>query len=81
MRSSLQRFTVADLKPRLQEARICAAEEVWGAAIKCTKKFESYYWSTDNIHESVEPVVVSLDTDDENDLFLESDEELSMPFD
>ena len=44
---------------------------------------ESCYCSTDNIHESVEPVVVNLDTDDEEeyDLFLESDEKSRIPFD
>ena len=38
------------------------------------RDIESLYWSTDNIHESVEPVVVkvlvvvSLDTDDEDEI-------------
>lgn len=36
VRSSLHRFTWADLKARLEEARICATEEMWAAAAKRT---------------------------------------------
>lgn len=67
-----QRALRVDLQARLEEYSICAAEKVWSA----TREFESYYWSTDNIQASVEPLVVRLDTDDANvdDLFKESDE-------
>ena len=77
VRSSLHRFTRADLEARLEEARISVTEEVWSAAIKRSRDFENYYWSTDNIHESVGPIVVCLDTDDEDDddVFLFSDDE------
>ncbi len=77
MRSSLHRFTRADLKARLEEVRISVTKDVWLAAIKRSRDFKSHYWATDNIHEAVGPVVGSLDTDDEDedDLLLVSDEE------
>ena len=77
VRSSLHRFTRADLQARLEEARIRATKEVWKAAIQRSKEFERHYWSTDNIREPVGPVIVSFDSDDdeEEDFFLETDDE------
>lgn len=75
VRSSLHRFTRADLQARLEEARLCATEQVWEAAVRRCRAFEEEYWLTDNIHEPVEPVIVSLDSDDEEELYLDSDDE------
>lgn len=38
-------------------------------------KFEEDYWSSGNIHDSVEPVIVTFDCDDEDELFHDSDED------
>ncbi|XP_066947072.1 uncharacterized protein [Macrobrachium rosenbergii] len=71
--SSLQRFTRADLQAKLQEARLCANTEVWTGAIRHSQRFEEEYWTLDNIHESVEPVIINIVTDDEDE-----DEDLSL---
>ena len=73
--SSLHRFTRADLQARLEEARLCVKPEVWAGAVRRSQSFEEQYWSTDNIHQSVDPVIINLDSDDEVELFLESDGE------
>ncbi|XP_050721155.1 uncharacterized protein LOC127001021 [Eriocheir sinensis] len=75
VRSSLHRFTRADLQARLEEARLSVTPEVWAGAVRRSQSFEEEYWSTDNIHQSVDPVIINLDSDDEDDLFLESDGE------
>lgn len=75
VRSSLQRFTRTDLQARLEEARLCANKEVWTAAVRQSRHFEEEYWKCDNIHESVDPVIINLLSDDDegdDDLFLES---------
>ena len=74
MRSSVHRFTRADLQARLEEARLCVTPEVWAGAVRRSQSFE-VYWSTDNIHQSVDPVIINLGSDDEDELFLESDGE------
>lgn len=75
VRSSLQRFTRASLRARLEEARQCATTEIWEGAVRRAMKFEEDYWSSDNIHDSVEPVIVTFDCDDEDELFLDSDDD------
>ena len=47
--------------------------EVWAGAVCRSQGFEEEYWSTDNIHHSTDPVIINFDSDDEEDLFLESD--------
>ena len=74
VRSTLQRFTRADLQVRLQEAKLCATKEVWAGAVRRARAFEDEYWSSDNIREGVDPVVINIDSDDEGDLFVDSDE-------
>lgn len=74
VRSTLQRFTRADLQVRLQEAKLCATKEVWAGAVRRARAFEDEYWSSDNIREGVHPVVINIDSDDEGDLFVDSDE-------
>ena len=40
--------------------------------------YEENYWKTDNIHEAVEPVIINVASDDEDeddDVFLDSDYE------
>lgn len=78
VRSSLQRFTRTDLRARLEEARLCANHEVWAGAVRKSRHFEEEYWTADNIHESVKPVIINVASDDEDeeyDLFLDSDED------
>lgn len=75
VRSTLHHFTRADLQSRLEEARLCATPEVWRGAVRRSQAFEDQYWATDNIHERVGPIIISLESDDENDLFLDSEEE------
>lgn len=78
VRSSLQRFTRADLQARLEEARLCATQEVWAGAIRQSHHFEEEYWRLDNIHDNVEPVIITFSSDDEDeddDFLLDSDDE------
>lgn len=77
VRSSLQRFTRADLQARMEEARLSVTAEVWEGAVRRSRRFEDDYWTTDNIHESVDPVVINLDSDsdDEGDLVLSCEED------
>ena len=70
--SSLHCFTRADLQARLDEARLCVTPELWAGTVRRSQSFEEQYWSTDNIHQSVDPVIINLDSDDEVQLFLES---------
>lgn len=49
VRSSLHHFTWADLQARVEEARLCATEEVWVASVNHSS-YEDGYWSIDNIH-------------------------------
>ena len=56
-----------DLQARLEEARLCATEEVWAGAVRRSQEFEEQYWVADNIHESVDPVIISLTSDDEDE--------------
>lgn len=75
VRSTLQRFTRAGLQVRLEEAKLCATKEVWAGAVRRARAFEDEYWSSDNIHEGVDPVTITIDSDDEDELFLDSDDE------
>lgn len=77
VRSSLHRFTRGDLQARIEEARLSVTGDVWAGAVRRSRTFEDDYWKTDNIHESVEPVIVNLNSDShgEGDLFLSSDED------
>lgn len=52
---------------------MCATEEVWAGAVRRSQAFEDDYWSADNIHDSVDPIIISLASDDEEeDMVLES---------
>ncbi|XP_066950821.1 uncharacterized protein [Macrobrachium rosenbergii] len=76
--SSLRRFTQADLRARLHEAMLSPTPEVWAGAVRQSRHFEKEYWKSDNIHESMEPVINDIASNDEDmgdDLFLESDDE------
>lgn len=73
VRSSLQRFTRADLQARIQEAKVIANAEVWAGAIRRSRAFEEEYIVSDNIHESVHPVIITFDSDDDDDICLNSD--------
>ena len=78
VRSSLQRFTWADLQARLEEAKLKATKEVWAGAVRRSRAFEDNYWASDNVHESVDPVVINIESDDEDEdgnLFIDSDSE------
>lgn len=72
VRSSLHRFTRTDLLARLEEAKLCVTEEVWAGAVRRSEAFEKECWATDNIHDSVDPIIISLASDDEEeDLILD----------
>ncbi|XP_066953386.1 uncharacterized protein [Macrobrachium rosenbergii] len=77
VRSSLQRFTRADLQARLEEERFSVTGDVWAGSVRRSRSFEASYRSTDNMHDSIDPVIISLDsdTDDEVHLLSESDED------
>ena len=75
VRSSLRHFTRADLKARLEEARLAVTKEVWEGAVRRAQAFEDEYWLTDNVQNSIDPVIVNIASDDEDELFLESDGE------
>lgn len=77
VRSSLHRFTRADLYSRLEEAKLCGTPEVWRAAVKRSREFEDGYWSSDNIKEPVGPVIINMNSDDEDveDLYLSEEGE------
>ncbi|XP_066988215.1 uncharacterized protein [Macrobrachium rosenbergii] len=60
VRSSLHHFTRTDLIARLNEAKLCVTEDVWANAVRRSEYFEREYWSLDNIHDSVDPIIISL---------------------
>ncbi|KAK3873076.1 hypothetical protein Pcinc_021888 [Petrolisthes cinctipes] len=61
VRCSLQRFT--------------RTKEVWEGAVRRARAFEDEYWSSDNVHNRVDPVIINFNSDDEDELFLDSDED------
>lgn len=67
VRSSLHHFTRKDLMARLEEAKLCVTREVWEGAVRRSESFEKEYWATDNIHDSVDPVIISLESDEEEE--------------
>ena len=75
VRSSLQRFTRAELQARIEEAKVSATREVWDGAIRRSRTFEEAYWSNDNIQRPVDPIIITINSDDEDDLFLDSDDD------
>ena len=75
VRSSLRHFTRADLKARLEEARLAVTKDLWEGAVRRAQAFEDEYWLTDNVQNSIDPVIVNIASDDEDELFLESDGE------
>ena len=75
VRSSLRHFTRADLKARLEEARLAVTKQVWEGAVQRSQAFEDSYWLTDNVRDCIDPIVVNVASDDEDDLFLDSDGE------
>ena len=57
---------------RLKEAKLCVTNDVWTGAVHRSEEFERDYWSADNIHDTVDPVIISLSSDDEEeDLILD----------
>ena len=47
-----------------------------GRAVRRSWEFEDQYWMSDNIHDALQPVIINIDSDDEDgddDFFLESD--------
>ena len=75
VRSSLQSFTRGSLQAKLEEARLRATQEIWEGSVRRARKFEDEYWLSDNIHEGMDPVIVTFDTDDEDELYLDNHEE------
>ena len=46
--------------------------------VRRSRAFEDEFWSTDNIHEGVDLIIINLDDDsddDEEDLFLHNDQD------
>ena len=60
---------------KLEEARQAVTGETWAGAVRRSRSFEDDYWFSDNIQDSIDPVIINVDSDEENDLFLESDDE------
>ena len=75
VRSSLRKFTRADLRARLEEARLRVTREVWEGSVRRSQAFEAQYWATDNVHDPVNTIIINIDSDDEDDIFLDSDDE------
>ncbi|XP_066968132.1 uncharacterized protein [Macrobrachium rosenbergii] len=69
VQSSLHHFTRTDLKKRLNEAKLCVTEDVWANAVRRSEYFEREYWSLDNIHDSVDRIIMSLASDNEEEDF------------
>ena len=44
--------------------------EVWAGAVRRSEAFEKYYWSADNIHDSANPIIIILTSDDEEENFV-----------
>ena len=64
-----------DLQAALEEVKLCATQ-VWAGAVRRSREFEDQYWMSDNIYDAVQPVIINIDSDDEDgddDFFLESD--------
>ena len=74
IRSSLHKFTRADLNYRLEEAKLLATKDVWSGAVRRSRSFEDEYWVSDNIHERIEPVNIDIESDEEDEYFLNSDD-------
>ena len=56
-------------------------QAVWEAAVRHSRQLEDAYWTSDNIHEGVEPVIINIASDDEDgddDMFLDSDEDRTL---
>ena len=80
VRSSLRRFTRADLQTRMDEAKQRVDGSTWSAAIRRARSFEDQYWHTDNVPEAVAPVIIPVrddsdasDDDDDDEFFYELD--------
>ena len=78
VRSSLRRFTRADLQDRLEEARLLVTSEVWAGAVRRPRSFEDGYRTTDNIQESIDRIIITADDDDDDDFSFdqESDDDV-----
>ena len=80
VRSSLRRFTRADLQARMEEAKQRVDGSTWSAAIRRAEAFEQDYWRTDNVPEAVAPVIIPVgdasddgEDDDEDEFFYDLD--------
>ena len=59
----------------MKEARLGVTKQVWEGAVQRSQAFENEYWLIDNVRDRIDPIVVNVASDDEDDLFLDSDEE------
>ena len=74
IRSSLQRFTRADLNARLEEVKLPATRDVWAGAVRRSRTFEDEFWSSYNVLETVCPIIIDVESNEEDDFFLNSDD-------
>ena len=54
-------------------SRSYVTKEVWEGAVRRSQAFEDEYWLTDNIHDCIDPIIINIASDDEDDLFLDSE--------
>ena len=59
----------------MEEAKVSATREVWEGAVRRFRSFEETYWANDNIQNPVDPIIITIDSDDEDDLFLDIDDD------
>ena len=75
VRSSLHRFTRTELQARVEEARLSVTPQVWASAVRRSQNFEKDYWSSDNIKKNVHPIIININSEDEDELYLDTDDE------
>ena len=49
---------------------MCVREEAWTGAVQHSEAFEKDYWSADNIHDSVGPIINIIANDEEEENFV-----------
>lgn len=64
----------ADLQARLEKARLSVTHEDWEGAVRRAQDFKKEYWETDNVHDQLNPIIINLDSDDEDNIFLDRDD-------
>lgn len=70
---ALQRFPRTELQARIEEAKGKATKEVLEGAMKLARAFGDEYWSSDNMHNRVDHLIININSDDQDELFLDSD--------